>query len=224
MRVLMSRKLILGLMALAGCAASALVAGAAPMASAFAPKGDVASGRELYSDKGCAGCHGPAGKGGAAGAALAGTEMDWGVYLGQLRKPRANMPAYDLGMMSDQEIADTYAYLKSVAAPKAPVATAPLAQMKGDVLAGRKTYLENGCHACHGSVGQGGGPGPILAATPMSLGSYYDQVRKPRALMPAYAASLMTEQEIVDTYAYVRSLPGPRSPGSLPALLRAPPR
>jgi mono/diheme cytochrome c family protein len=102
------------------------------------------------------------------------------------------------------------------------LAAGQTAAPKGDIAAGKKTYLENGCHACHGSVGQGGGPGPTLAATRMSYAGYHAQLRKPRSVMPAYALSLMTEQEVADTYAYLRSLPGARAEKDLPALLKAP--
>lgn len=176
----MSFKPLAGLFGLAVFAAPALFAIAAPAA----PAGDIAAGRQLYAEKGCAACHGPGGEGAAAG-------------------PR---------------VADTYAYLKSLAAPK----LSPVAQLKGDRVAGRKTYLENGCHACHGSVGQGGGPGPVIAATPMTLAAYHEQLRKPRSMMPAYGPTLMTDQEVADTWAYVKGLPGPRDPANLPPLLRAP--
>lgn len=208
----MSRKhLFAGLLGLTLFAAPALIVAATP-----APKGDVTAGRQLYADKGCAACHGPVGQGAAAGPAVAGAGLAFSAYHGQLRKPRATMPAYGPDMMSDQQIADTYAYLASLTPKAASVA------LKGDPVRGRRIYLENGCHACHGSVGQGGGPGPIVAATPMTAGAYHDQLRKPRSVMPAYGPTLMTEQEVADTYAYVKGLPGP--PDKLPALLRPPGR
>ena len=210
----MSFKPLAGLFGLAVFAAPALFAIAAPAA----PAGDIAAGRQLYAEKGCAACHGPGGEGAAAGPRVAGAAMDWPAYHAQIRAPRGAMPPYGPGLMSDRQVADTYAYLKSLAAPK----PSPVAQLKGDRVAGRKTYLENGCHACHGSVGQGGGPGPVIAATPMTLAAYHEQLRKPRSVMPAYGPTLMTDQEVADTWAYVKGLPGPRDPASLPPLLRAP--
>jgi len=42
------------------------------------------------------------------------------VVIGQLRNPRANMPRYAAQFVSDQDVADIYAYLSSVpAGPKA---------------------------------------------------------------------------------------------------------
>ena len=128
-----------GLFGLAVFAAPALFAIAAPAA----PAGDIAAGRQLYAEKGCAACHGPGGEGAAAGPRVAGAAMDWPAYHAQIRAPRGAMPPYGPGLMSDRQVADTYAYLKSLAAPK----PSPVAQLKGDRVAGRKTYLENGCHA-----------------------------------------------------------------------------
>jgi mono/diheme cytochrome c family protein len=216
----MSFKPLAGLLGLALCAAAPALIAAAPAA----PQGNVAAGRQAYADKGCASCHGLSGEGSPAGAAVAGTALDWSAYHGQLRRPRGTMPAYDARVLTDQEAADIYAYLKSLAAPKGAAGAAAVAQLKGDPVAGRKTYLENGCHACHGSVGQGGGPGPTLAATSMTLPAYHQQLRKPRSVMPAYGPTLMTDQEVADTWAYVKGLPGPRDPDKLPALLRAPSR
>jgi mono/diheme cytochrome c family protein len=106
----------------------------------------------------------------------------------------------------------------STATAQAPAAADP----KGDPVAGRKIYLENMCHACHGSVGQGGGPGPTLAATKMSYRGYLAQLRHPRSVMPPYGPPLMTDQEVADTYAYLKALPGARAEKDLPALLKAP--
>jgi mono/diheme cytochrome c family protein len=110
------------------------------------------------------------------------------------------------------------AALAQTAAPAAPAAAEP----KGDPLAGKKTYLANMCQACHGSVGQGGGPGPTLAATKLSYRGYLTQLRHPRSVMPPYGPPLMTDQEVADTYAYVKGLPGALAEKDLPAALKAP--
>jgi mono/diheme cytochrome c family protein len=126
--------------------------------------------------------------------------------------------------MSKTLLLASFALAFAPALANAQAAAQPAAQAapKGDIVAGKKIYLENGCHACHGSVGQGGGPGPTLASTRMSYAGYRAQLRKPRSVMPPYALSLMSEQDVADTYAYLKAQPGARAEKDLPALLKAP--
>ena len=88
----------------------------------------------------------------------------------------------------------------------------------GDVGRGRAIYLRNSCQACHGSVGQGGGPGPILAATPLPYQAFVMQMREPSASMPAYDEALLSEQDLADIHAWLAVLPGPME--TLPDILR----
>jgi mono/diheme cytochrome c family protein len=45
---------------------------------------------------------------------LAKTEMPYDGFKGQLRDPANDMPAYSTAVLSDQEIADMYAYVQSL--------------------------------------------------------------------------------------------------------------
>lgn len=91
---------------------------------------------------------------------------------------------------------------------------------RGDRAAGRQAYLKNGCQNCHGSVGQGGGPGPVLADTQLPYEAYVAQMRTPSNIMPAYSRLLMTDRELADVFAYLQALPGPRAERDMPAILR----
>lgn len=91
---------------------------------------------------------------------------------------------------------------------------------RGDRVTGRQAYLKNGCQNCHGSVGQGGGPGPVLADTQLPYEAYVAQMRTPSNIMPAYSGLLMTDRELADVFAYLRALPGPRAERDMPAILR----
>ena len=88
----------------------------------------------------------------------------------------------------------------------------------GDVGRGRAIYLRNSCQACHGSVGQGGGPGPILAATQLPYEAFVMQMREPSSSMPAYDEALLNEQDLADIHAWLAVLPGPME--TLPDILR----
>ena len=93
---------------------------AASAAHAQAPSGDPAHGKELFLKDGCYACHGTAGHGEPYGPRLAPRPLPFAGVIGQLRNPRANMPRYAAQFVSDQDVADIYAYLSSVpAGPKA---------------------------------------------------------------------------------------------------------
>jgi len=91
----------------------------------------------------------------------------------------------------------------------------------GNPIHGRELYLSTGCFECHGRDGQGGafnGPAPALAHTELGFEAFKDQLRQPANDMPAYAAVVMSDQDVVDLLAFVRALPGPRSPNDIAIL------
>ena len=99
--------------------AGAALAGALifPAAAQDAPKGDAANGKRIYLATGCFMCHGRSGQGGAYNGpapVLAKTEMPFDGFKGQLRQPVEDMPAYSVAVMSDQQIADIYAFVQSL--------------------------------------------------------------------------------------------------------------
>jgi len=107
----------------------------------------------------------------------------------------------------------------AAAAMSAPV----LAQdaPKGDTAHGKQIFLSLGCFTCHGRSGQGGalnGPAPILAQTALPFDAFKGQLRSPSNDMPAYSEVLVSDKDVADIYAFVESLPGPRSPKDIPIL------
>jgi mono/diheme cytochrome c family protein len=92
---------------------------------------------------------------------------------------------------------------------------------KGDPAHGKRIYLADGCFTCHGRSGQGGaynGPAPILAHTALPFEGFKGQIRNPINDMPAYSNAILSDQDVVDIYAFVESLPGSRSPRDFPVL------
>ena len=92
-------------------------------ALAQAPSGDVARGKSAYMKHGCAACHGSIGHGGDRGSgpriAFEGL-WPFEAFAQQTRRPRQSMPRYPVEHLSDQEMADIYAYVAShKAGPKA---------------------------------------------------------------------------------------------------------
>ena len=93
---------------------------------------------------------------------------------------------------------------------------------KGDVAAGRQTYVAVGCFECHGRNGQGGGflgPTPTLSHTELPLDAFTVQLRQPANVMPAYSPKVLPEKDVADIYAYLQTVPGPRDIKAVPAML-----
>lgn len=85
-----------------------------------APRGDAANGKRLYLAT-CFACHGRSGQGGAMNGPapiLAKTAMPFDGFKAQLRQPISDMPAYSEAVMSDQQVADVYAFLQTLPGPR----------------------------------------------------------------------------------------------------------
>jgi mono/diheme cytochrome c family protein len=108
----------------AACAAAVLgVAAPSVRAQDAAPTGNVEQGKRIYLADGCFLCHGRVGQGGGYNApvpALAKTEMPFEAFKTQLRQPADDMPAYSTAVISDQQIADIYAFVQSLPGKRNP--------------------------------------------------------------------------------------------------------
>jgi mono/diheme cytochrome c family protein len=83
---------------------------------------------------------------------------------------------------------------------------------------GKKQYLRAGCWECHGYAGQGSRDGVRLADTALSTAQLIRYVRKPTGAMPAYIDKVMTDQELADVWAYLKSMPTPKAAKDIPLL------
>ena len=88
----------------------------------------------------------------------------------------------------------------------------------GDTEKGRRLYREVFCYACHGTEGQGGRDGARIGGTPPSLAVFRSYLRKPSGNMPAYASKVLSDEEVADIHAFLRSLPKPPDVDSIPLL------
>jgi mono/diheme cytochrome c family protein len=60
--------------------------------------------------------------------------------------------------------------------------------------------------------------GPRVSRTEFPVESFLYQLRHPVAQMPPYEAAVLSDQDAADLYAYVRQMPAPRDPNSIPLL------
>lgn len=100
----------------------------------------------------------------------------------------------------------------------AGVALAQQSTPAANVENGKKQYLRAGCWECHGYAGQGGRDGARLADTALSTAQLTRYIRKPTGAMPAYIDKVMTDQELADIWAYLKSMPTPKAAKDIPLL------
>jgi len=104
-----SSSIVIGLAALA----AGLVFGQANAVAASAEKGKAA-----FLQHGCWQCHGYQGQGGIAGAKLAPNPIPFDTLSNFVRTTNRAMPPFRKEILSDDDLADIYAYLQSI--PKEP--------------------------------------------------------------------------------------------------------
>ena len=98
----------------------ALAATAAAVFSGSAMAADAAKGKVAYVKNGCYQCHGFEGQGGQAGAKLAPKPMPEEAFVSFVRTTNRAMPPYSEQILSNDDLADIYAYVASIPAGPDP--------------------------------------------------------------------------------------------------------
>jgi len=97
----------------------AFPAARAQQSSDASPTGNAQNGKKLFMSDGCYECHGRQGQGAAqTGAARIGPpQLSFEGFQTYVRSPKINMPPYTSKALPDADLADIYAYLKSIPMP-----------------------------------------------------------------------------------------------------------
>ncbi len=91
-------------------------------------------------------------------------------------------------------------------------------QADGDAQKGKDLFMKYSCYACHGFSGQNG-PGARLVPMRMTTAAFTAYVRSPRTRqMPSYSAKVLSDQQLADIHAYVKTLPESKPAKDIPAL------
>src|SRR5581483_6530317 len=101
----------------------------------------------------------------------------------------------------------------SLACGQSPAASA---SSSGDAAKGKKLFIDVGCYYCHGQDGHRAGQAGKLAPKPVPLAVGIAYVRKPGGQMIAYSPKVLSDADLTDIWAYLRSLPEDPSPDSIP--------
>ena len=195
----------------------------------FDPPGNVAAGRQLFSEKKCIICHQVGGTGGAVGPNLdslkqfaspiyvASAMWNHGPAMAEVMKARGvERPTF-----TAQELRDLIAFLAPATsgAPEGPLYVLP-----GRPQLGRELFVEKKCIQCHSVGGVGGQVGPDLVAlnvrrSPVEFAATI--WNKAPAMMAAMATRNITvpqlrPEDMADLVAYLYSVRYFASGGSVP--------
>jgi len=94
----------------------------------------------------------------------------------------------------------------------------------GDAGNGKKLFIADGCYECHGLEGQGGSSAPIgsygprLAPPKLPVEAIRAYVRHPAGGMPPYTPKVLSDSQIDDIYAFLKTIPAPPPVKDIPLL------
>ena len=83
---------------------------------------------------------------------------------------------------------------------------------------GKRLFSRDGCWECHGYAGQGSRDGARIANTSLNTQGFIRYVRRPTGAMPAFVEKVVTDQELTDIWAYLKSMPAPKPVKEIPLL------
>lgn len=106
----------------------------------------------------------------------------------------------------------------AAAADSMPAAAQTPQAANGNADTGKRLFMKHTCYFCHGTAGQGGVAGARIALVARNAQGFMRYVRRPSGQMPAYTEKILSDQELTDIFAYLRSLPPAKSPNELPLL------
>lgn len=101
---------------------------------------------------------------------------------------------------------------------ESPAVAQNSAPSQGNAVKGKQIFLKDGCYSCHGYDGHGG-VAPKLAPRPIPVVAFIAIVRHPPASsMPTYSPKVMSDSELTDVWAYLKSIPDPPAAKNIPLL------
>ncbi len=105
-----------------------------------------------------------------------------------------------------------------VATSSLAVAQTPASSLTGNAENGKKLYVTYFCWSCHGSNGRAGGTAPAIAPSTRTAEDLIKYVRKPRGPMPPYTSKSISDNELADIAAFLRTIQKDPDPKTIPLL------
>jgi mono/diheme cytochrome c family protein len=90
----------------------------------------------------------------------------------------------------------------------------------GNAQNGKKIFVNDGCYECHGREGQGAAQTGAARIGPpqLTFEGFQSYVRKPAVQMPPYSGKAVSDQDLADIYAFLKSIPMPPKGKDIPLL------
>jgi mono/diheme cytochrome c family protein len=83
---------------------------------------------------------------------------------------------------------------------------------------GKRIFVRDGCYQCHGYAGQGSIAGARLAPPVLNAQGMIRYIRRPAGAMPSFTDKVLSDQEVNDIYAYLKTMPVPKPVKDIPLL------
>jgi len=83
---------------------------------------------------------------------------------------------------------------------------------------GKRVFVRDGCYECHGYAGQGTIAGARIGPPVLNAEGMIRYIRKPAGAMPAFTDKVLSDQEVNDIYAYLKTMPAPKPVKDIPLL------
>jgi mono/diheme cytochrome c family protein len=180
-----------------------------------APAGNAQKGKDAFAAHMCATCHGPEAQG-AVGPALAPPPRPFADFTRYVRQPAGKMPPFTPQAVSDADLADIYAFLQSAN----PAPPSNLSSLTGNAQNGNRIYTSDGCYECHGRVGQGSQQtgAPRVGPPALTIDAFARYIHAPTGNMPPYTSKVVSDQDVADIYAFLKSVPPAPAAKDIPLL------
>ena len=84
---------------------------------------------------------------------------------------------------------------------------------------GKRLYASNACYFCHGTLGQGlGVNGARIGPPSRAIAGFTTYLRKPTGAMPAFTEKILSDADVADIYAFLRTMSAARAAKDIPLL------
>lgn len=173
--------------------------------------------KQILESHRCLVCHGSQGQGLAqmGSPRIGPPSLRLSDFAQFVRHPQGAMPPFPPEDLSDADLKKIYRYLKSIPPPSQPESV-----HDGNAKNGELIYTSFGCYECHGREGQGAlqTSAPRLGPPTQPFSAFAKYVHHPRGSMPPYTSKVVSDSQLADIYAFLKSIPMPPPADTIPLL------
>lgn len=84
---------------------------------------------------------------------------------------------------------------------------------------GKRLFMTNACYFCHGTAGQGlATNGARIGPPSRAAANFIAYVRRPSGAMPAFTEKILSDADLTEIYAFLKSMPTAKAAKDIPLL------